>query len=233
MRNEWKITLPGYKILYSIVFMVLTVMVRPVNSYSGIIASLEPNVALLAGVFMADNYYKEYVGERISVFYRYPIRKKYISMLERTILSWAYLLVLVAVFYWGFVWWYKPSNFSQVPEWKMYFDALIACAASMFFVGIFSFTVTNVIQNIGIGIGATFLLWLLLTSSVAAVLPQPVQLFRLVGQASQIGVLEPDYRSRFLYVLMGIMLLGLNWLILQIQPNSRTRKGWMRYGNKH
>lgn len=127
---------------------------------------------------------------------------------------------------------HKPSNFSQVPEWKMYFDALIACAASMFFVGIFSFTVTNVIQNIGIGIGATFLLWLLLTSSVAAVLPQPVQLFRLVGQASQIGVLEPDYRSRFLYVLLGIVLLGLNWLILQIQPNSSTKKGWMRYGNK-
>ena len=76
MRYEWKITLPGYKILYSIVFMVLTVMVRPVNSYSGIIAGLEPNVALLAGVFMADNYYKEYMGERISVFYRYPIRKK-------------------------------------------------------------------------------------------------------------------------------------------------------------
>ena len=114
----------------------------------------------------------------------------------------------------------------------MYFDTLIASAASMFFVGIFSFTVTNVIQNIGIGIGAAFLLWLLLTSSVAAVLPQPVQLFRLVGEASQIGVLEPDYRSRFLYVLMGIVLLGLNWLILQIQPNSRTKKGWMRYGNK-
>ena len=97
MRYEWKITLPGYKILYSIVFMVLTVMVRPVNSYSGIIAGLEPNVALLAGVFMADNYYKEYMGERISVFYRYPIRKKYISMLG----SWYWLLYFIGDLYGG------------------------------------------------------------------------------------------------------------------------------------
>ena len=67
-----------------------------------------------------------YVGERVAVFYRYPIRKKYISMLVRTLLSWLYLLILVAVFYWGFVWWYRPSNFSQIPIWKMYADTLAA-----------------------------------------------------------------------------------------------------------
>lgn len=153
MRYELKITLPIYKIVYSIAFMVIIVLVSPINSFSGIITAVEPNVALLAGVFMADNYYKEYVGERVAVFYRYPIRKKYISMLVRTLLSWLYLLILVAVFYWGFVWWYRPSNFSQIPIWKMYADTLAACAASMFFAGVFSFTITNVIQKIGIGIG--------------------------------------------------------------------------------
>ena len=174
MRYELKITLPIYKIVYSIAFMVIIVLVSPINSFSGIITAVEPNVALLAGVFMADNYYKEYVGERVAVFYRYPIRKKYISMLVRTLLSWLYLLILVAVFYWGFVWWYRPSNFSQIPIWKMYADTLAACAASMFFAGVFSFTITNVIQKIGIGIGVTFFLWLFLTSTMANVLPQPV-----------------------------------------------------------
>lgn len=76
MRYELKITLPIYKIVYSIAFMVIIVLVSPINSFSGIITAVEPNVALLAGVFMADNYYKEYVGERVAVFYRYPIRKK-------------------------------------------------------------------------------------------------------------------------------------------------------------
>ena len=98
MRYELKITLPIYKIVYSIAFIVIIVLVSPINSFSGIITAVEPNVALLAGVFMADNYYKEYVGERVAVFYRYPIRKKYISMLVRTLLSWLYLLILVAVF---------------------------------------------------------------------------------------------------------------------------------------
>lgn len=233
MKYELKITLPIYKILYSIVFMVIIILVRPINSFSGIITAIESNVALLAGVFMADNYYKEYTGDRIAVFYRYAIRKKYVSMLIRTLLSWFYLLLLVAVFYWGFVWWYKPTNFSQISELKMYFDTLIACATSIFFVGVFSFTVTNTIQKMGIGIGVTFFLWIFLTSTMATGLPHSAQLFRLVGQASQLGVLEPDYRSRFLYALIGAVLIGLNWLILQMQPNSSARKGWMRYGNKH
>ena len=66
MRYELKITLPIYKIVYSIAFMVIIVLVSPINSFSGIITAVEPNVALLAGVFMADNYYKEYVGDRKS-----------------------------------------------------------------------------------------------------------------------------------------------------------------------
>ncbi len=65
---ELKITLPIYKIVYSIAFMVIIVLVSPINSFSGIITAVEPNVALLAGVFMADNYYKEYVGERVLFF---------------------------------------------------------------------------------------------------------------------------------------------------------------------
>ena len=73
----------------------------------------------------------------------------------------------------------------------------------MFFAGVFSFTVTNAIQKIGIGIGVTFFLWLFLTSTMANVLPQPVQLFRIIGSTSQLGVLEPDYRSRVFYILMG------------------------------
>ena len=60
MRYELKITLPIYKILYSLAFMVIIVLVSPINSFSGIITAVEPNVALLASVFMADNYYKEY-----------------------------------------------------------------------------------------------------------------------------------------------------------------------------
>ena len=45
MRYELKITLPIYKILYSLAFMVIIVLVSPINSFSGIITAVEPNVA--------------------------------------------------------------------------------------------------------------------------------------------------------------------------------------------
>ena len=68
MRYELKITLPIYKIVYSIAFMVIIVLVSPINSFSGIITAVEPNVALLAGVFMADNYYKVLTSMEIYFF---------------------------------------------------------------------------------------------------------------------------------------------------------------------
>ena len=60
--------------------MVIIVLVSPINSFSGIITAVEPNVALLASVFMADNYYKEYVGERVAVFTGIRLEKIIISM---------------------------------------------------------------------------------------------------------------------------------------------------------
>ena len=233
MKYELKIALPMYKIIYSMLFMVIIILVRPIMSYNEIVSVLESSVALLAGVFMADIYYMEYMNERISTYSLFPIKQKRGSILKRAFISQLYLIVLVAVFYWGFVLVYHPTNYSGVPVISLYASCVGACAASMFFAGVFSFTVTNAIQKIGIGIGVTFFLWLFLTSTMANVLPQPVQLFRIIGSTSQLGVLEPDYRSRVFYILMGAVLLVLNWLILQIQPGSNTKKGWMRYGNKH
>lgn len=49
MRYELKITLPIYKILYSLAFMVIIVLVSPINSFSGIITAVEPNVRKIVG----------------------------------------------------------------------------------------------------------------------------------------------------------------------------------------
>ena len=52
MKYEAKITLPFYKVIYSMLFMVIIILVRPISSYSEIISVLESSVALLAGVFI-------------------------------------------------------------------------------------------------------------------------------------------------------------------------------------
>lgn len=60
MKYELKIALPMYKIIYSMLFMVIIILVRPIMSYNEIVSVLESSVALLAGVFMADIYYMEH-----------------------------------------------------------------------------------------------------------------------------------------------------------------------------
>lgn len=140
MKYELKIALPMYKIIYSMLFMVIIILVRPIMSYNEIVSVLESSVALLAGVFMADIYYMEYMNERISTYSLFPIKQKRGSILKRAFISQLYLIVLVAVFYWGFVLVYHPTNYSGVPVISLYASCVGACAASMFFMGTFCFT---------------------------------------------------------------------------------------------
>ena len=133
MKYELKIALPMYKIIYSMLFMVIIILVRPIMSYNEIVSVLESSVALLAGVFMADIYYMEYMNERISTYSLFPIKQKRGSILKRAFISQLYLIVLVAVFYWGFVLVYHPTNYSGVPVISLYASCVGACAASMFF----------------------------------------------------------------------------------------------------
>ena len=98
------------QICYSMLFMVIIILVRPISSYSEI-SVFESSVALLAGVFMADNYYMEYMNDRISTYYLFPFKKKCTSLLKRIVISQVYLIALIAVFYWGFVLMYHPTNF--------------------------------------------------------------------------------------------------------------------------
>lgn len=215
---------------YSMLFMVIIILVRPISSYSEI-SVFESSVALLAGVFMADNYYMEYMNDRISTYYLFPFKKKCTSLLKRIVISQVYLIALIAVFYWGFVLMYHPTNYSGVSIAVLYIQCVCACAASMFFMGILCFTATNLLRNIGIGIGCVFLLWLFLTSSITRILPQLLQLFKLSGEVVQDGFLTPYWPSRILYAVVAIGLLFLNLYLVNKQPDY-NKKGWCKHGNK-
>lgn len=229
MKYEIKITLPLYKMVYSVLFMVIIVLVRPVSSYGEIIVALEPYVALLAGVFMADSYYQEFSSERISCYYRYSTGKKYWSVMKRNLISVCYLVALVAVFYWGFVLMNQSVNYQTVNgsldmRLVMYRDTVIASAMNMVFMGSLSFTLTNLTQNIGIGLGGTVLVWILLTSTLMEYVPAICRPFELVEKVLQGNVLSPYYGSRGLYMLIGILLLGCNVFLIQRQPRQVVRR---------
>ena len=231
MTYEAKITLPFYKVIYSMLFMVIIILVRPISSYSEIISVLESSVAMLAGVFMADNYHMEYMNDRISTYYLFPFKKKCTSLLKRIVISQVYLIALIAAFYWGFVLMYHPTNYSGASIAMLYIQCVCACATSMFFMGILCFTATNLLRNIGIGIGCSFLLWLFLTSSITRILPQLLQPFELLEEVVQDVFLTPYWPSRILYASFAIGLLFLNLYLVNKQPDY-NRKGWCKHGNK-
>lgn len=231
MKYELKIALPMYKIIYSMLFMVIIILVRPIMSYNEIVSVLESSVALLAGVFMADIYYMEYMNERISTYSLFPIKQKRGSILKRAFISQLYLIVLVAVFYWGFVLVYHPTNYSGVPVISLYASCMGACAASMFFMGTFCFTATNLMRNIGLAIGLLFFFWLLLTSTIIRVLPEILQLFKLSGEVVQDGYLIPFWPSRILYVVCAVALMYWNLHLVNQQPDF-NKKGGVNMGIK-
>ena len=173
----------------------------------------------------------EYMNDRISTYYLFPFKKKCTSLLKRIVISQVYLIALIAVFYWGFVLMYHPTNYSGVSIAVLYIQCVCACAASMFFMGILCFTATNLLRNIGIGIGCVFLLWLFLTSSITRILPQLLQLFKLSGEVVQDGFLTPYWPSRILYAVVAIGLLFLNLYLVNKQPDY-NKKGWCKHGNK-
>lgn len=231
MKYELKIALPMYKIIYSMLFMVIIILVRPIMSYNEIVSVLESSVALLAGVFMADIYYMEYMNERISTYSLFPIKQKRGSILKRAFISQLYLIVLVAVFYWGFVLVYHPTNYSGIPVISLYASCMGACAASMFFMGTFCFTATNLMRNIGLAIGLLFFFWLLLTSTIIRVLPEILRLFKLSGEVVQDGYLIPFWPSRILYVVCAVALMYWNLHLVNQQPDF-NKKRWCKHGNK-
>ena len=63
MRYELKITLPIYKIVYSIAFMVIIVLVSPINSFSGIIRGSITRTELADITDAARQQYKERMDE--------------------------------------------------------------------------------------------------------------------------------------------------------------------------
>lgn len=233
MKYNIKISLPLYKVLYGLAFVIIMVFVRGISSASEIVAAIEPNMALLAGVFMADNYYTEYSNDRIQVFYRYPLHKKYISVVGRCLVNWVYLLLLVIMAYGGFTYLYHPMNFTSTSDITLFADTILVSGVSVLFMGSLAFTITNFTQSLGAGISITVLIWGCLNSKVATFLPKFLQLFLLEEPNSQSGELVPYYLSRVVYLFFAIALLISNIYSLQQQPKYKRKGRVLRNGNRN
>lgn len=225
MKYDLKISLPFYKVMYSIIFMAILIIIRGISTSGEVMAALEPNIALLAGIFFADNYYKEFSSGNIQVFYRYSLQKKMSAMFRRCMIGGLYLWFLAAVACLVYMFLYHPLGYSFESNISIMINTLTVCAISILFFGILSFTITNFTQNLEMGIGIFVIIWLCLSSKFAEYLPKCLRLFLLEESHQQLGTLTPYYLSRILYLIMTVVLIFSNIYALNKEPKYK-KKEW-------
>lgn len=135
MKQDLKISLPVYKIGYSLAFIVILSCVHSAVYVNEIGPAIDGKMAVLALVFCADTYLIERQSRRREVFRLYPIKNQYYAVLdEKRSGSFLFLLYCGVVFITAFFW------------------------------SVLSVTVCNLLQSVWSGMGILFLGWLFLVS---------------------------------------------------------------------
>lgn len=164
---EWKICLPPWKLVYSLLFMALLSLVRAVVYVEEIGPAIEEPMALLAAVFCADTYLMEVQSGRAEIFALYSRKKKTAVLFRRLAVQNLYLLALFLAGYWLFFWqrpFFLTRDCTAAQLYGMYASAAVITIP---FWSILSVSVSILFWNMWAGIGAVFLLWLSLVSKGA------------------------------------------------------------------
>lgn len=163
MKKEIKICLPFYKIIYSFLFVLLLSIVRGISTVFEIGVVLESAVAFLTIVFCADTYLVELHEKRREVFLLYPKKIKIQVILRRLLLQMTYMLGMGIAGY-GFFSMKRPLLSGEISSFYLFGMFLLSIIGTIFFWGTLSVTLTNLAQNLWVGIGISVIIWLMLNS---------------------------------------------------------------------
>lgn len=168
MGKEMKISMPLYKIVYSICFVLGLSLVRGTAYTNEIGIALEAPMAILAAVFLSDTYVQEIAGKRWEVYRLSPLRKRVFSILERIVIQEGYLFVLSIIGYACFIFIQHParSNIVQGVGSEKYLFWIYAAAivVTISFWGILSNLISSLFGGMWAGVGGSLLLWILTNS---------------------------------------------------------------------
>lgn len=176
LKYNIKIALTRTKVCYSISFMIILALIRGVSYPEYIGGAMDANVALLAIIFCADVYYQEIHDNRWEIFDLLPRSKRFHTIYQRLLIHIIYLSILCALNYWVFYVRFITYR-REVNLLLIYIAAILACSASILFFGTLSFTFVNVSKNLWGGIGATFLIWITLNSTIGKRIPCYINVF--------------------------------------------------------
>ena len=148
MKQDLKISLPVYKIGYSLAFIVILSCVHSVVYVNEIGPAIDGKMAVLTLVFCADTYLIERQSRRREVFRLYLIKNQYYAVLRRITVQIGYLTVISILAY-GMFYWQKPAvldekrsgvwnpfsyefcEFSELTEWKWAAGKIITAVCAM------------------------------------------------------------------------------------------------------
>lgn len=169
---EMKISMPLYKILYAVLFIVLLSLIRGVAVSYEIGIAMDPVLAILAATFCADTYALEVVSRRSEVWRLYPLKKKIRAVGRRLLIQQLFLLLLSTAGYGLFYLFQKPIAFRSIQsgaasESAQFFCFLAAAAVTIAFWGMLSNMLACLFHNMWFGVGGSLILWLLLNSGQA------------------------------------------------------------------
>lgn len=165
MKQDIKICFPVYKIVYSVMFLIILSLVRGISSIGEIGGTLDSNIALLAVVFCAETYVMEKSGGRWEIFSLFPIKNRIKTVRRRLLVQNFYLCALSYIGFF-FFFWQSPrlsEGESLIHEYSFY---ILAVTCTIFFWSMLSMTISNVLGSQWAGIGICLVLWMTINSTL-------------------------------------------------------------------
>ena len=224
MKCNFKISLPLYKLLYSMVFMFVMALIRPTVTPIEILTVIEPNLCFLAIVFVADIYYCEFRENRINVFYLFPDRLKYKAVVQRFLIDFVYLVLLDLIFYWIYIL-FQNSNLFTKEIISIYGYSILMCFMTVLFFASLSVTMVNFFQNMWFGLVISLAVWFVFNTKVKEYLPTVLNIFAYKITPEINGGITPYFFNRALYMVVGIVMLIMNYLLVKRSPMRQVKEG--------
>lgn len=166
--TEAKISLPIYKVIYSMFFAVVLCIIRGVAFTNEIGGTLEPQIGILAAVFCTDTYAQEIVSGRWEIERLYPLKNRMRSIWRRMAIQESYLFLLGIIGY-GLIYLFQ----NPIPYWQgekskevfLFLMYLPALAGTILMWGMLSNAIACIFRNMWVGAGVSLILWISVNST--------------------------------------------------------------------
>lgn len=166
--TEAKISLPIYKVVYSVFFTVVLSIIRGVSFTNEIGGTLEPQMGLLAAVFCADTYAQEVASGRWEINRLYPLENRMNLIWRRMAVQEIYLFLLGLAGYELIYLFQNPIPYWQ-GEWGkeilLFLMYVPAMAGTILLWGMMANVIACIFRNMWAGAGVCLVFWIVVNST--------------------------------------------------------------------